>query len=223
MHVVLLVGDHERDRRELVVVGRKIGKAQIRRGLDCRPVRHVGEADPRHVLAAIAAGIMAAGRRHIDLRPDRRQPLGIALEGQPSGEERRAEIAAREFDPRDLVVEANTLIVAREEPEIIALAVVLLAEHARQQRPFGRQPIEVRCGRVADDLAEILVLLDDDDDVVVARQTPRPNRRRPDHRRRGNRDRRRWRRLAAPEQREKQQREEGCLTVHQTHGSPPCQ
>ena len=122
--------------------------------------------------------------------------MGVALERQPPGEQRRAEVAVGELDRRDLVAKPDAVIAAREQPEIVALAVVLLAEHMGQQCPLGRQQVQIGRGRVADDLREILVLLDDDDDVVVARQIRQPGRRRPDQRRSGSRGRRR---LAAPE------------------------
>src|SRR5262249_26716901 len=125
--------------------------------------------------------------------------LGIALERQPFREERRAEIVAGELDPRDLVVEADALIVAREQPEIIALAVVLLAEHAVEERALSGKAVQIRRRRVADDPLVILVLLDDDDDMVVNRQTgrtiPRPLRH-------------------APDQRKDEQRKQRCQVLH---------
>jgi len=125
--------------------------------------------------------------------------LGVALERQSLRDQRRAEIVARVLGGRNFVVEADALIVAREQPEIITFAVVLLAEHLGQQRPFGGKPVEIGRRRVADDLLVILVLLDHDDDVVVHRQPgraiPRPRRH-------------------APHQRNEEQRKEWSQSVH---------
>src|SRR5436853_2389685 len=95
MHVVLLVGDHESDGGKLVVVGREIDKAQIRRGLDSRAVRDIGEADPWHMLPAVAAGVVTAGWRHPDRGADRPQALGGALAGQALRAQCRAGLGAR--------------------------------------------------------------------------------------------------------------------------------
>ena len=72
---------------------------------------------------------------------------------------------------RHLICEADVLIARGEQPEIVALAVMLLAEHAAHDRALRRDLAHVRRTRVeAEDLLNILVLFDDNDDVVVDRQ-----------------------------------------------------
>src|SRR6185312_13416442 len=70
VHVVVQVRDDERERRQARVVrgARERGERQRVRG------RHVGEVDPRRVLAGVLAG--GAGGR-----AGRGQALGVALEG----------------------------------------------------------------------------------------------------------------------------------------------
>src|SRR5262249_62047885 len=65
----------------------------------------------------------------------------------------------------------DILIAPGEQPEIIALAVMLLAEHAADGGAFLCELANVwRVEPAAEDLLHILVLFDDDDNVIVNRQ-----------------------------------------------------
>ena len=63
MHVVIQVWDDESDGRQGGIVGRKIGKSQIRRSGDRRPVGDIREADPEDMLACVNVLFCATVRR----------------------------------------------------------------------------------------------------------------------------------------------------------------
>ena len=72
-------------------------------------------------------------------------------------------------------METDSLVVSREEPEIVALAVVLLAEHPGEAGAFLLQHlVDIGCGGIPDDFAVVLVFLHHDDDVIVNRESFRP-------------------------------------------------
>jgi hypothetical protein len=123
----------------------------------------------------------AAGRIEIDGRADLRQAFGIALERQALLDQLLAQIARRERVvgmaglARDLIEKTDIVVAAGEQPEIVALAEMLLAKHSFEDGALRRQFLEVGGGEaVAEDLIKILVLFDHDDDVVVDRQVRRP-------------------------------------------------
>ena len=76
-----------------------------------------------------------------------------------------------------LIAKADVLVAAGEQPEIVALAKMLLGEHPLEGRSFCCQFPDVRCVKpVAEDLFKILVLFHHDNDVVINRQRRRPGR-----------------------------------------------
>ncbi len=130
------VRNNEGDSRQLGIVTRKIFESQVGRSIDCRPVRDVCEADPRDMFAAIDAAVSVTIRRvEVNLRANGRQALCISLERTAFFNQLLAEAACLEriigmvVDARHLIAKTDVLITAREQPEIVALTGVLLAEH----------------------------------------------------------------------------------------------
>jgi hypothetical protein len=156
---------------------------QIRRRVGRRPVGNIREADPGDMLAGVDALIGPAilwvkigGRAYIG-------QLRVPLEGQTFSDELFAEIAGLERIiavagfAGHLIEKADVLVAAGEQPEIVALASMLLGEHALEGRSFCCQFPDVRRVKpAAEDLFKILVLFDHDDDVVINRQRRRPGR-----------------------------------------------
>src|SRR5262245_40796704 len=105
------------------------------------------------MLAGIDAGVAVAARRvDIDRGADGGQILRIALERQALLDQLLAEIARLERivpmvgRARHLIEEADIVVAAGEQPEIVTMAVMFLAEHAGEARALGCQLLEI--GRV---------------------------------------------------------------------------
>src|SRR5262249_45888468 len=128
------------------------------------------------MLAAIDAAVSSTIRRvEVHLRANSGQALRVSLEREAFLDQLLAEVARLEWiigtgNARHLIEEADILIAAGKEPEIVTLAVVLLAEHVADAGTLCCQFLEVSRVKLASkDLFKILVLFDDDDDVVIHR------------------------------------------------------
>src|SRR5690349_18366127 len=105
------------------------------------------------------------------LGPDGGEVFRVALERQPLLEKGRPQVRGRERETLvrlggDLVLEADVLVAPREQPEVVPLTVVFLAEHPCEVGPFfAQRNIYVRSLRIADDLAIVFVFLNDNHDV----------------------------------------------------------
>ena len=134
------------------------------------------------MLAGVDALIAAAIRWvKVGRRADTGQALRVPLERETLSDELFAEIAGFEGIiwmvgfAGHLIAKADVLVTAGEQPEIIALAKMLLGKHPLEGRFFCCQFPDVRCVKpAAEDLFKILVLLDHDNDVVINRQRRRP-------------------------------------------------
>ncbi len=177
MHIVIEVRNDEGDGRQLGIVAGEVCEAQIGRSIDCRTVGDISETDPRDMLAAIDAAFSTAIRRvGVNLGANGRQALRVPLERKAFLDQLLAEVACPERivgmvgAARHLIEKADILIAAREQPEIVALAEVLLAEHASNAGAFCCQFSNVwRVKLATKDLFKIFVLFNDDHDMVVYR------------------------------------------------------
>ena len=119
-------------------------------------------------------------RVEVNLRANSGQALRISLEGEAFFDQLLAKVARFEWivgtgNARHLIEKADILIAAGKEPEIVALAVVLLTEHVADAGTFCCQFLEVLRAKLAPkDLFKILVLFDDNNDVVIHRERRRP-------------------------------------------------
>ena len=75
---------------------------------------------------------------------------------------------------RNPIEKTDILIAAGEQPEVVALTEVLLAEHALEARPLRCELLQIRRVVAAEDLFVIFVLFDHDYDMVIDRQRRRP-------------------------------------------------
>jgi hypothetical protein len=135
-----------------------------------------------NVLAAIDAVASPAARRiEVELGADGWQAFRVAFERKAFFDQLFAQIARHERivgvigGAWHLIGKADILVAAGEQPEIVALAVVLLGEHASNACALRCQASDIRrAGIISEDLLHIFVFFDDDDDVIVDRQFRRP-------------------------------------------------
>ncbi len=173
MHVVLQVGDHDRNgwqQREPRVVGGEVLEPQVGGCLDRALVGYVVEANPRDVLACVGPfPWLPGGGSNEEFGADVRQVFGIPLERQPLVDQAGTEVwGLLDLHVGHAVAEPDPVITAREQPEVVALTVVFLPEHLSEFGPFLADClVDKQRVLLTDDLVVILVLLDHDDDVVV--------------------------------------------------------
>src|SRR4051812_27156232 len=81
---------------------------------------------------------------------DRGQGLRISLERESIGDQLLAKVARGQRAARHGIAEADALIAAGEEPEVVALADMLLAIHPAEAGTFGLELVDIGRLRIAD-------------------------------------------------------------------------